>query len=614
MKNFKLRDRILLNFICVIILLAVFLSFGGYLVVKKYIVGRAQEHVNNYLRTVAAVYQEQFNRMAIAFSVKDITGTIKPIQDELKLDYIFRLNPGEAALSKSDIAKSALEQRKPIFATRIIEKEELRSLGLDPRDYQIDIRLTPRARPTKKETLDSFLALEYARPYLEGEGNVVSVLYGGRILNKSFDLVDEINQTVFEERMYEGKPIGTVTIFLDDVRITTNVLDPKGQRAIGTRVSESVYVKVVEQGKQWLDRAFVVTDWYITAYEPIKDLKGKIVGILYVGILEKPYMVMKRNIFILILFLIIITSIFGYWLSYMLTQTIDISLRRVVVTSKEIAEGNLHSKIEAKSSVKELNDLAEAFNHMSERLVERDKKIALTTDELEVMNKRYLDLIGFVSHELKGILASVVLNVYMFQKRILGDINEKQEKVLRSVARNLDYLTVTVKNFLNLSRIEKDELTASMQDVSLKEHVFNPAIESFNQQAEEREITITNQLRENVIIHADASLLQIIANNLISNAIKYGSIKGKIIVSDKDKKDLVEVEVYNDGEPIASVDQDKLFKKFSRIIYRGQEKIKGTGIGLFITKEIVEKHGGKIWVEPGLRGNSFKFTLRKNKA
>ena len=72
--------------------------------------------------------------------------------------------------------------------------------------------------------------------------------------------------------MYKGKDIGTATIFQDDVRISTNVLTEQGTRAIGTRVAEDVYNLVVENGLPWVDRAYVVNDWYITAYEPIRNI------------------------------------------------------------------------------------------------------------------------------------------------------------------------------------------------------------------------------------------------------------------------------------------------------------------------------------------------------
>lgn len=225
-------------------------------------------------------------------------------------------------------------------------------------------------------------------------------------------------------------------------------------------------------------------------------------------------------------------------------------------------------------------------------------------------NKQYLDLIGFVTHELKGILSSVVLNVYNLQNGLLGDLNPAQKKTLKSVSRNLDYLTSTVRNFLNFSRIEKDELFLNKIRCFLKNDIVDESIDSYSQAAADQNIKIINKVSSSLELEADSGLLQIAFNNLLSNAIKYGKEGSKIIVSSQASGGEVVVEIYNQGEPIDSVDVDKLFKKFSRLNYRGTEKIKGTGIGLYITKEIIDKHHGSVWVEPKKEGNSFKFKLK----
>jgi len=455
--------------------------------------------------------------------------------------------------------------------------------------------------------------MEFARPILRPDGRVEKVLYGGQIINNNFNFVDHIVNMVFEQKMYEGKPYGTVTIFQDDVRIATNVLDQDGNRAIGTRISEEVYKKVVEKGGTWLDRAFVVTDWYITAYEPIRNIRGEIIGSLYVGILEEPFQMIGDKLFFGLLMIILMGAIPTLFFAYFLANSMIRPLTQMVDRTVKIAHGELESKIDTTgSTVYEMQELGDSINYMSEKLLEREKSLEETHKRLAVMNKRYLDLIGFVSHELKGILSSIVLNTYLLRKKILGEINDKQENVLKSMARNLDYLTVTVKNFLNLSRIEKDELKVDKQEILLKEHLLDPAIESFQQQADEKNIVISNKVDPRLNVVVDPGLMQIVVNNLLSNAVKYGLDGGKIRISAKNQEDMLEVEIYNDGEPIASIDMGKLFKKFSRILYRGQESVKGTGIGLFISKEIIERHGGKIWVEPALKGNSFKFQIPKS--
>lgn len=233
--------------------------------------------------------------------------------------------------------------------------------------------------------------------------------------------------------------------------------------------------------------------------------------------------------------------------------------------------------------------------------------------ELSEDNKRYLDLIGFVSHELKGILSSIILNTYNLQNEIAGPLNPVQKKTLASISRNLDYLSNTVKNFLSLSRIEKGQMELNKTSIEVKSEVLEPSLEAFAQWISEKKIKVNNKINQELAVNADLGLIQIVINNLVSNAIKYGLEGGNIIIDKKFSGSSVEIEIYNDAKPIEGVDLEKLFKKFSRLLYRGTERIKGTGIGLFISKEIVEAHGGQIWVEPREDGNSFKFTLERGK-
>jgi len=127
-------------------------------------------------------------------------------------------------------------------------------------------------------------------------------LTGGVLLSRNYEIVDRIKNIVFKDAKYKGKEIGTATIFLGDLRISTNVMDKEGNRAIGTRVSAEVHDQVLERGLPWIQRAFVVDDWYITAYEPIRDIQDRIVGILYVGLLESRYAVMKERLILLFFF------------------------------------------------------------------------------------------------------------------------------------------------------------------------------------------------------------------------------------------------------------------------------------------------------------------------
>lgn len=165
---------------------------------------------------------------------------------------------------------------------------------------------------------------------------------------------------------------------------------------------------------------------------------------------------------------------------------------------------------------------------------------------------------------------------------------------------------------MNLGRIEKGELDIHKSSINIREDVFGVSIPALFPLAKRKGINIDNQIHNDITIDADADLMQIVANNLITNAIKYGDENGNIIVKDHQVNGFIEIEVYNDSIPIRNEQKDRLFTRFSRLDNEWTKKEKGTGLGLYITKQIVEKHGGKIRVEPRAKGNSFIFNLSRS--
>ncbi len=610
MKTRTLKSKILYSFLSVILVLGISIALLGFYVIKKDIIERAQQQVKNDLQVAHMVYTGELESMKQAFSVIRYITTLEELKSRLGLDYLYIINISEGHSAPSEIARQA-SLGKSVGGTRVIEKDELRKLAPAlVQKSRIDIRFTAKAKPSDKKVLEQALALEYARPLLNEQGQIDKIIYGGKIINGDFTLVDKIRDYVFENRLYAGKPIGTVTIFLDDTRIATNVLDSEGKRAIGTRISENVYENVVGKGRSWLDRAFVVTDWYLTAYEPIRNVNGKIVGILYVGILEKPFNDMRRNILLAFLAILLLGTALAVILSVILDVTIAKPFTRMTEATSLLAAGDLDHRIAAVSQITELHQLAESFNEMATKLQERDANLNETNEKLTTLNKSYLDLIGFVSHELKGILGSIVMNIYSLKEGYLGVLNEKQQKAMNSAARTLDHFETMVKNYLDLSRIEKGELEIKPTAADLAEDIVRPALVHFEKQIQEKNLQVTNLVLPGIKLSVDKNLLLIVCDNLLGNACKYSQSGAQVIVEGIIEQDHIKVSVYNEGIPIKDEQQKQLFKKFSRL--EGSEKIRGTGIGLYITRQIIEKHKGKIWVEAKEHGNSFIFILTRS--
>jgi len=627
-----LKIRILVSFLTIVVVLSLLIATLGSYVIETEIIDRAQTKVKNDLNFAWEVYRQETQNIenvvrftALRFFIKDavLGGDINTLAKRLgdirkaeSLDILTLTDKQGQVIVRSrkplvtgdsqaldKLISLVLSDQKTISATQIVSSEELSKESSDlARQAYVKFIPTPKARPTSKIEQTSAMCIKAAAPVLDYDGNLIGVLYGGVLLNRNYSIVDNVKDIVYRGLKYKDRDVGTVTIFQGDLRISTNVTDADGQRAIGTRVSEDVYNQVLIKGLPWTDSAFVVNDWYKTAYEPIKDIDGQIIGMLYVGTLEQPFNDIARNTMLMFLAIIAVVTMLAVIFSFVIAGRISRPLTNVLSATERLSAGELGAVVDTKTAVTELNTLAESFNEMSAKLNEREK-------HLKDLNKNYLDLIGFVSHELKGVLASIVMNVCSVRDKLLGEINGKQQKALEGTIRSLDYLTATVKKFLNLGKIEKGELEAKKTTVEIKKDVFDVVINSLSTIAARKNMTISNKIDVELKVNTDLDLMQIVANNLITNAIKYGLECGNIVLSSSKCNGNIEIEVYNDSVPISQQEKGKLFKRFSRLDNPATKDVKGTGLGLFITQQIIEKHGGKIWVEPRENGNSFIFQL-----
>ena len=128
----------------------------------------------------------------------------------------------------------------------------------------------------------------------------------------------------------------------------------------------------------------------------------------------------------------------------------------------------------------------------------------------------------------------------------------------------------------------------------------------------ENKMILENRIPEDLTIKTDRNLLITVFNNLISNAIKYGEPGGHIVINAELKENLVKFSVYNDGVVVKEDEKGNLFKKFSRLETEKNKKIKGTGLGLFIIKNIIDNLGGNIWLEAREKGNEFVFEIERD--
>ncbi len=302
--KFYLKTKLIISFIATIIVTGTIASITGTLLISRWTVNQAQSRVRNDLNAAREVLVQRLENIKTAVYFTTLRTCIKEglVNNDRKLleEYLqpVRIKGNMDILTITDKYGNVILRTRNLKAfgdsqydNKIISKvlsckEAAASPVIIPGEGLLkeskdlagkaDIKFiyTPKAKPREEEKETSGMMLIAAVPIFADSGELIGVLYGGDLLNRNYNLVDKTKNIVYQNEKYKGKDIGTVTIFQGDLRISTNVMTTNGKRAVGTRVSEEVYNRVLEQGKQWIDRAFVVNNWYVTAYEPIRDIDG----------------------------------------------------------------------------------------------------------------------------------------------------------------------------------------------------------------------------------------------------------------------------------------------------------------------------------------------------
>ena len=521
-----------------------------------------------------------------------------------------RLDGGGApGLPSNPAALESVRTRAAVSGTIVlgptvlsIESESLAQIA------RIRLVDTPLAAPRDETVETDGMTIVAAVPIFH-QGVLIGSIYGGVLLNRNQEIVDGVRDTVFLEERFRGRDIGTVTIFLRDLRIATNVLDSEGNRAIGTRVSEQVRERVLDEGLQWTDRAFVVNDWYITAYEPVTDIFGDRVGILYVGVLEAKYVEIRRNSILLFVFITGAGVVFAIVLGTVLGQRILDPVHRLIDSSRKVSGGDLSPDI-GPISQSEIGVLQRTFAEMLESLKERDKYQKADSERKLFQSEKQASigrLAAGVAHEINNPLTGVVTFTHMLLRRT--DLPDDIRADLEVVAESTERVRKIVKGLLDFAR----QVTLEPEPTNLNDLIERTIPLVANQALVKGVIFCFDPCYELPVRTLDRNLFEGVLLNIIINAIDATDSGGHInistslsISSEHEKRRGIEVAIKDSGSGIAPEHLDKLFDPF----YTTKDVGKGTGLGLSVSQGIVERHGGSIHVQSVVnRGSIFTIWL-----
>ncbi|MEW2914139.1 cache domain-containing protein [Leisingera sp. JC11] len=551
-------------------------------------------------------------------------------QARLGLDFLYLAGPdGRAGFTPADwpVIRGALQGQWQ-SAVDILDAAQLDTLapGLAAR-AAIPLVETEAAVPTDRTAETRGMIIHSAAPVALPDGRK-AVLVGGRLLNRNLDFIDTINALVYREQSLPEGSQGTATLFLEDVRISTNVRLFENVRALGTRVSAEVRGQVLGRGDVWLDRAFVVNDWYISAYEPILDSRGNRAGMLYVGFLETPFRQAKRSTVLTLggAFLLIAAMSVPIFLRW--AGRIFRPLEGMTQTIARVEQGDLAARNRPQEDGGEIARVAAHLDSLLDQVQERDRqlrgwgesleaKVEERTADLREANRRLErtterlivseklaavgEITASVAHEINNPVAVIQGNLDL-ARTVLGSHAEPVEEEFRLIDDQVYRIGVIVSKLLQFARPEEysgaSGLIAPAEVVADCLVLTRHQIEATGIEAEAH-LASTGQVR------MSRTELQQVIVNLILNAVQAMPGGGRLTLTAEDAADGVLLTAEDTGTGIPSDLLNRIFDPFFTT-----KQAQGTGLGLSISHQLVSRAGGRITVqsEPG-QGSRFEIFL-----
>ncbi|EKO3432885.1 cache domain-containing protein [Vibrio fluvialis] len=511
---------------------------------------------------------------------------------------------------------------------------------------QLDPQLATRAeieRVNADRTETRGLVSRTVIPVLNQYNDIIGFLDGGLLLNNSSTLVDQIRDLIYPTKQDNLRPIGTLTIFLDNLRVSTNVplnSDERAGRAIGTRVSNEVRDAVLNQGKEWVDKAYVYDAWYITAYQPIRDQYDNVVGMLYTGYLlwpfVKTYLTNIVEIGVATLLLLLASGVFVYRGSRDLFRPIE-RIHRVVKLvqlgkNQRIGAIGLDERHELAQLAKQFDNMLDllqqrneeiqrAAHDLEEKILDRTASLQEKTEQLEhhiqllnqtrdklIVHEKLAalgELTAGIAHEINNPTAVILGNTELIRFE-LGNDAKRVEEEIDAIMLQIDRIRNITRSLLQYSR------HGGVQDEITWQHI-NPIIDEsitlVKTGSKKRDVEFVTDLHAQSSVEVNRHQLLQILVNLQMNAIHAMNGKGKLTIRSEDWCEHGEVlgaivHIEDEGCGIKPEHLKRVFDPFYTT------KREGTGLGLSVSQSLLSQTGGEIRVQSEVgKGSTFSVYL-----
>ena len=552
-------------------------------------------------------------------------------RDRLGLDFL-------QLLTGTDLQKA--EAKWPVIAAAasgrmgsaidIFQASDLTNVAPPLRDRaRIELIETEAAAPTDRTVEDRGMVVHSAAPLFLDSGD--AVLVGGILLNRNLDFIDTINALVYLDGQAGTSRQGTATLFLEDTRVSTNVRLFEDVRALGTRVSAAVRQAVLGDGQTWLNRAFVVNDWYISGYLPLTDSFGTRVGMLYVGFLEAPYAGAKRAALYTILAAFLLVLAVSAPLFLWLAKGIFAPLEQMTRTMAKVERGDLDARNGNTGSGDEIGQVAAHLDSLLDQVQERDRKLRdyagelndrvdQRTSELKAANLKLEEtfrqlvmseklasigeITAGVAHEINNPVAVIQGNVDVIRMTLGHEGADPIQTELDLIDNQVMRIGVIVGKLLQFARPSEFGTYAEAVDVA---QVLRDCLVLVDHVVSKQAIRVLTQIEPAPQVRIDPGELQQVVINILINASQAMEGKGTLALQvaseTREGREGTALRIADTGPGIAP---NKLSHVFDPFFTTKQGE--GTGLGLSISQNLIQQAGGIITAR-NRRARGAEFTI-----
>lgn len=576
-----------------------------------------------------------------SISVSDLDAFLKETASDRGLDFLYLIDETGHVIASSrtfytasprwdwPVIKAALDgQSSALFD--VFDQQELSSLSPELADRaRIDLMPSNAKSATAVSQENRGLLVHSASPATLGAGKR-GALIAGMLLNNNSSFVDAINALIYNENSLPADSRGTATVFLSDIRISTNVDLFEGRRAIGTRVSPEVAEAVLKYGRTWREQAFVVNDWYISAYQPLLDSYNRRVGMLYVGFLQKPFTNAKLEtlVAIVIAFGVAVAATVPLFLVW--ASNIFRPLEQMTRTIGKVERGDLAARTGLPEMADEIGEVASELDRLLDQVQDRDAELRLwntqlnqrveerarelnkANEQLETTTKQLImseklaaigEITAGVAHEINNPIAVIQGNLEVVRDVIGAEANKAKDE-FRLIDQQLMRISEMVTNLLKFS---KPQEYAGVLERYNPAEVITDTLPLVQHLLKKTTIGIEREDRASRLVAMRRTELQQVLINLFVNAFhampKGGLLTIRTLDCEIDHTPGVNIEVSDTGTGMESDVAQKIFDAFFTTKRR-----EGTGLGLSISQMLVTRQGGTISVKSN-PGEGTLFTV-----